>query len=360
MRIERFHLGDAQAVHEAAGLQFLAEDTTDSIAKPLQKKNSTCPGGTLRIFVMQGPEWIEFKPDLSKGFFTIGSGDDDNIIISDEPGVQKQHIAVRYAGKSWFIVERAEKSILLVNNVRKRQATLKEQSSCVLQFGSFVILMTTNTSTLREKLEASGKSFKITTEDSVYRFNSGKTVLVGSSPICDVITKGNPFQGIIFSSAGVHFFYSIAGFCFVTGETRSKVPMALPEQGRTEGMSIEFPTGMQPVNYLYQVQTKSNPSYFILTEIIDAGILGAKTILPPNGHSVAVGRGKDNYMVVDSSRISRHHAQIMTSSTNIIVTDCESTNGTFINDEKISRKIVSPGDIISFSGSDFILLYNEQ
>lgn len=364
MRIERFNSDGVQIIEPLGFHVSPSDDSTDSINRPLKKRVNEMVGA-LEIFVLQNSEWIKYTPDTSKGFFTIGSGEEDSIMINNESEIQKQHIIARRVGKTWFIIERAEKSILLVNNVKRRQVTLKEQSSCILQFGSFTILMTTNTSGGGEKVNESGKTFKVTnSSDLEYRFNAGKTVLIGSNPLCDIVTKGWAFEGLISAMEGVHFFYSITNACFMTGQNNSKIPIALPEQSKITTSSgfitIEFPAGQQPSNYLYQVQTRSNPTYFILSEIVEQKTLGRKTILPPNGHSVSAGRGKDNYMVIDSSRVSRHHAQIITSSINIILTDCESTNGTFVNDARITRKIVLPGDIISFAGSEFILIYNEQ
>ncbi|MGO9313482.1 MAG: EAL domain-containing protein [Syntrophobacteraceae bacterium] len=69
-----------------------------------------------------------------------------------------------------------------------------------------------------------------------------------------------------------------------------------------------------------------------------------------------VGRDEDCNLALQSQWVSRHHAQIHTSSGLLWIRDLGSTNGTFVNRELIQEsQLLEPGDIISFGRSDFCL-----
>jgi hypothetical protein len=63
-----------------------------------------------------------------------------------------------------------------------------------------------------------------------------------------------------------------------------------------------------------------------------------------------VGRGLDNDIVLEDSRVSRHHVQLRYKTRRFWVTDLGSTNGTFINGERISEAALRNGDTISLGG----------
>jgi hypothetical protein len=59
---------------------------------------------------------------------------------------------------------------------------------------------------------------------------------------------------------------------------------------------------------------------------------------------IVVGRSSDLDMVLVEDMVSRRHARIACSETQIIIEDLGSTNGTFVNGEKISRSTLKEGD----------------
>jgi pSer/pThr/pTyr-binding forkhead associated (FHA) protein len=62
--------------------------------------------------------------------------------------------------------------------------------------------------------------------------------------------------------------------------------------------------------------------------------------------SVTVGRQQDNTIVIDNLAVSSYHARIDRAGTDFIVTDLQSTNGTFINNRKVVSHKLSHGDNI--------------
>jgi pSer/pThr/pTyr-binding forkhead associated (FHA) protein len=61
---------------------------------------------------------------------------------------------------------------------------------------------------------------------------------------------------------------------------------------------------------------------------------------------VTIGRQVDNTVVIDNLAVSGFHARIDKKGSDYILTDLQSTNGTFVNNEKISSRKLSHGDNI--------------
>jgi len=70
-----------------------------------------------------------------------------------------------------------------------------------------------------------------------------------------------------------------------------------------------------------------------------------------------VGRGFDNSIIVeDEARsLSRHHAEVIVQGQTVVVKDLKSSNGTFINNQKISQQELKVGDTVRFGSVSFVL-----
>ena len=61
---------------------------------------------------------------------------------------------------------------------------------------------------------------------------------------------------------------------------------------------------------------------------------------------IVIGRSSDLDMVLVEDMVSRKHAKIVTSDTNVVIQDLGSTNGTFVNGEKVKKARLKEGDRI--------------
>lgn len=61
-----------------------------------------------------------------------------------------------------------------------------------------------------------------------------------------------------------------------------------------------------------------------------------------------VGRVEDNTFQIADGSVSSHHAEILLKGSDIIIRDLNSTNGTFINNEKITEAPFKPGQTLRF------------
>lgn len=61
-----------------------------------------------------------------------------------------------------------------------------------------------------------------------------------------------------------------------------------------------------------------------------------------------VGRVEDNTFQIADPSVSSHHAEILLQGPDIFIRDTGSTNGTFINGEKITEAVLKPGQTLRF------------
>ena len=59
-----------------------------------------------------------------------------------------------------------------------------------------------------------------------------------------------------------------------------------------------------------------------------------------------VGRVEDNTFQIAEPSVSSHHCEVLLRGNDVIVKDLNSTNGTFINGEKITESPIKPGQIL--------------
>ena len=74
-----------------------------------------------------------------------------------------------------------------------------------------------------------------------------------------------------------------------------------------------------------------------------------------------IGRTEDNYILLSDQSISRNHAKITNRGMLFYVTDLDSSNGTFVNNKKITGEHpLQAGDIIRFGNLSFVFVPSSQ
>lgn len=59
-----------------------------------------------------------------------------------------------------------------------------------------------------------------------------------------------------------------------------------------------------------------------------------------------IGRVEDNTFQIAEPSVSSHHCELLLKGPEVYVKDLDSTNGTFINGEKVSESLLKPGQIL--------------
>ena len=102
---------------------------------------------------------------------------------------------------------------------------------------------------------------------------------------------------------------------------------------------------------------KSGQGRYIL-RFISGKYQGGEFALEMN-QELIIGRSSELEMVLIEDMVSRHHAKITTTNDEITIEDLGSTNGTFVNGEKITKCKLKEGDRILIGTSIIKLVYEE-
>jgi len=83
-------------------------------------------------------------------------------------------------------------------------------------------------------------------------------------------------------------------------------------------------------------------------------IVNGADIVPLDKAVINIGRMNDNDIVLPNAHVSRYHARIAGMNGKFILEDLQSTSGTSVNGSQMTRKILSPGDVIAVAGIPII------
>ena len=73
---------------------------------------------------------------------------------------------------------------------------------------------------------------------------------------------------------------------------------------------------------------------------------------------ITIGRRLDNDLVIDDRRVSRQHLQLLANRGRFILHDLNSTAGTYVNEIKVKKHALQPGDVINVATVE--LIYGED
>ncbi len=79
---------------------------------------------------------------------------------------------------------------------------------------------------------------------------------------------------------------------------------------------------------------------------LDGALAGQRIAIPPAG--LTIGRETDNALVVPDLSVSRHHARLAIENGALVVYDLNSTNGVYVNEQRVQRQVLKPGDVVRF------------
>lgn len=79
-----------------------------------------------------------------------------------------------------------------------------------------------------------------------------------------------------------------------------------------------------------------------------------------NKDSITVGRNEDNTIVIDNLAVSGFHARIDRAGSDYILTDLQSTNGTFVNDQKVTSHRLAHGDNVVIGKHVILFVSTEE
>jgi hypothetical protein len=80
---------------------------------------------------------------------------------------------------------------------------------------------------------------------------------------------------------------------------------------------------------------------------------GDRSVTHVLGRRTRIGRAAGCELHIDSGSVSRHHALILAGTREAIIEDLNSTNGVIVNGRKVTRQVLSDGDILTIGEIQF-------
>ncbi len=80
---------------------------------------------------------------------------------------------------------------------------------------------------------------------------------------------------------------------------------------------------------------------------------GATGIVHLLGRRTTIGRTPDNDLHIDADFISRHHAVALRTGNRTVIEDLNSTNGTYVNGQRVNRRTLRDGDLVTLGTTEF-------
>jgi len=89
---------------------------------------------------------------------------------------------------------------------------------------------------------------------------------------------------------------------------------------------------------------------------------GDQQAVYPLARRTRIGRTPGCELQIDSQSVSRNHAMLLKGTRELIVEDLNSTNGVLVNGRKVSRQVLSDGDVLTIGETQFrcVLKYNAR
>ena len=88
--------------------------------------------------------------------------------------------------------------------------------------------------------------------------------------------------------------------------------------------------------------------------VLSAGMNGR--IHDLNVDKTTIGRVEDNTFQIADPSVSSHHCEVLLNGSDVVIKDLNSTNGSFINGEKISETVLKPGQTLRLGQIELQLL----
>lgn len=117
-------------------------------------------------------------------------------------------------------------------------------------------------------------------------------------------------------------------------------------------MEGDLPQAHEPVETDEGILRRPGTAGAGILELLDGGEVSP--VFDINKGSIQIGRVADSDIVLPDPNVSRVHARIERSGDGYVINDLESTNGTWVNEKKVSSAALKENDVIRLGSTRFI------
>lgn len=124
----------------------------------------------------------------------------------------------------------------------------------------------------------------------------------------------------------------------------------------TDGASARAASNLPPVpSNLPRANPNDMPARLIWIQGAGAG-----QEFPLDDSILKIGRSKENNIALDGLMVSRFHAEIRSQDGNFVLRDLDSTNGSYVNDQRIAEHVLEAGDQIQIGENLLVFQSNAR
>lgn len=138
-----------------------------------------------------------------------------------------------------------------------------------------------------------------------------------------------------------------------------EINFALLEEGQSKPVEEDTDTDIIEIKMIKKVLKALDKDSAPSLEVLNGVAEGKKILFSTDLQEIDIGRDPKSVLHIDDPVISRHHAKLIRKWGGIVLVDLNSRNGCFVNNEKVSEKLLRDGDKIML-GTVKLLYRNPQ
>ncbi|MCX6984383.1 MAG: FHA domain-containing protein [Lentisphaerae bacterium] len=325
----------------------------------------------LTCFYSIGFNWYRKDFPANKTRINITEDPHNSDIPIGIPNVQNLNIIFQKLGSEWYAIESSNTNFMTVNGVPEHQVIFRANDKHVIFIDRipFVFLLG-GTSEAKNKSEGKpGKdefSLVVPKAAAGLIYKKEKPCIIGPNEFCDNRLPNETASAFIFYHKNCCFLRAISSSPEnpVTADgVNAETPVPLFDESKLiiGKYAADFHVLQDPSisKHDFKFSPEYKPGRLSLLSV-NGSPDGKNSIpLPQAGKALNIGRDSHSDAHIESTDISRKHAQLIIYEHSALLFDCYSTNGTFVNGEKIAKRMLHPGDIVSFGDTAFLFCYIE-
>ena len=361
-------------------LSFLKEGATTAKLKPV----GSLPLA-LHIFFTSQNSWQhkQFSFTTNK-HINIGSSNYNNTIPLHDENIDKLQAVILKNNQNWYFMNCGKEDKVHINGLLGKQLIIRGKSVNLVQVGkNFIVLayidkMNDPPQNINRSPDEN-ECFVSFNDTEQYPFKVDEIALIGGNFLCSLFTANKhflenvveedkelfkrPFLGFIFKYNDVLFFQSFYENIKLNNKN-SFLPVLIQKTNNTiifnkTVLNFNIPEFYIPKSSSLQLPT-SVDTVFSLVPLDKTDLDLPEIQISTKMRSITIGRSsKESDVAINNPTISRKHAQLVIYPNSIMLYDYGSSNGTYINDEKVHKKTIKPGDRITFGDVEYFLCYAE-
>ena len=329
-------------------------------------------------YYLTSDEWQSKTLSSRKARHCIGSSSADSEIVISDHGAEKVQVIIQELGNSLFVMEYGREALLYINGIPDYQSVLSGNGYCAFSTGdSKMVLVRGDGEGVRSGQVDSLNKFTLVCGEKRSVFSSKQACLIGSHSICDFIVNESMFkdnQESILQEPFLALMNSYNNQLFIEPLSK-KFPLMMQGNIITDttpicanstftigSLTFSIPESTTtPIAGDFMDFSSVKKKKFILLQVLDKGAKEAVNLeLPRAGKAVTIGRGSDVTYSIPEPSLSKQHLQLIIYEKSVLAADLNSTNGTYVNDEKVRKKLMHAGDFLGIGECLFFLSYNES